>query len=502
MNKFIVLITAFSLFISCSELSSTRELSGEELANAYCSSCHLYPAPHLLPKEQWHNVLTPMGARLGMSDDNYNPYKGKTMEEIFEIDHAGLFPSQPMLSDDDWKRLKTYILNLAPDTLSSLPLSNSKPQQLFTEHLPDINLQGFPVVTLLEFDQKNELLYLSDWNGHLIAINSNFELDQYTQLPSPIVDIIPYPDQLQLLSIGKLYPNELKNGALVTVETDDFDRQQVNIVKLGRPVYVENSDLNNDNLEDIVICSFGNLVGQLAWYENTGESYTEHVLKAVPGATRTYIQDFDQNGFKDIMVLFAQGDEGISIFYNSSSGFTEKRILRFNPLHGSNDFELVDFDKDGDLDLIMTNGDNGDYSNTLKPYHGVRIFVNNGDFEFTERYFYPQHGAAKVRARDFDLDGDIDLLIASFFPDYIQSPSQSILLLEQINPYQFQPYHFENASKGRWMVMDAGDLDGDQDIDLAIGSFVLDSQGIPDSLLTQWRSNSNHFLFLENKTNN
>ena len=33
---------------------------------------------------------------------------------------------------------------------------------------------------------------------------------------------------------------------------------------------MEYTDLNNDGLEDIVACEYGNLTGKLVWYENTG----------------------------------------------------------------------------------------------------------------------------------------------------------------------------------------------------------------------------------------
>ncbi len=89
------------------------------------------------------------------------------------------------------------------------------------------------------------------------------------------------------------------------------------------------------------------------------------------------------------MVLFAQADEGISIFYQEENGFQEKRVLRFPSIYGSNDFELLDFNGDGYKDIILSNGDNGDKSNVLKPYHGIRIFLNDGTYNFSEKYFFP-----------------------------------------------------------------------------------------------------------------
>ena len=43
---------------------------------------------------------------------------------------------------------------------------------------------------------------------------------------------------------------------------------------------------------------------------------------------------------------------------------------------------IGDFNKDGLKDIIYTCGDNADYSMVLKPYHGVYIFLNEGESRF------------------------------------------------------------------------------------------------------------------------
>ena len=52
--------------------------------------------------------------------------------------------------------------------------------------------------------------------------------------------------------------------------------------------------------------------------------------------------------------------------------------MRYQPNYGSSWFEMMDFDGDGDLDLITANGDNADLTYTQKPYHGMRISLNDG----------------------------------------------------------------------------------------------------------------------------
>lgn len=88
---------------------------------------------------------------------------------------------------------------------------------------------------------------------------------------------------------------------------------------LPRPVHFAASDINGDQKEDLVICGFGNHTGKLAWYDNSDQT-KEHIIKALPGARKVEIKDFDKDNKPDIIVLMAQAYEGISIFYNFEMG--------------------------------------------------------------------------------------------------------------------------------------------------------------------------------------
>src|SRR5690606_25331206 len=108
---------------------------------------------------------------------------------------------------------------------------------------------------------------------------------------------------------------------------------------------------------------------------------------------------------------------GIYIWYNQGNGdFSTKHPIRLPPLYGFSWFELFDYDHDGDLDVALVNGDNADFTYTLKPYHGLRLFLNEGDDQFKEVLFYPIYGATRLIARDFDQDGDTDFAVTALFP--------------------------------------------------------------------------------------
>jgi hypothetical protein len=187
------------------------------------------------------------------------------------------------------------------------------------------------------------------------------------------------------------------------------------------------------------------------------------------------------------------------LFTNDGKGnFKQSDIFRRSPTYGHADLELADFNKDGEMDILVANGDNGDYESPPKPYHGVRIYLNKAG-KFAEAFFFPQHGAFKAVARDFDNDGDLDIASASFFPDYEKSPRESFVMLENLGDLKFKPSTFRECISGRWVTMDAADFDSDGDIDLALGSMIRMPTIVPDFLKEMWEKQSPSVLLLINQ---
>jgi hypothetical protein len=266
---------------------------------------------------------------------------------------------------------------------------------------------------------------------------------------------------------------------------------------LRRPVFFSRADIDGDGRQDFVVCEFGNLLGALSWLKNKGDGhYDRQVLWPQPGAIRTVIGDYNHDGRPDIWCLFSQGDEGIVLFTNLGNGhFSRKQILRFPAINGSSYFELDDFNKDGFPDILYTCGDNADFSPVLKPYHGVYIYLNDGANGFKRRFFFPQNGAYKALARDFDGDGDLDIASIAFFPDYVHRPEESFVYMEKQGKFRFKAYSDDKAAKGRWLTMDAGDINGDGKPDILLGNFSIAPAVSP--LHPDWSSQP-PFLLLTN----
>ena len=176
------------------------------------------------------------------------------------------------------------------------------------------------------------------------------------------------------------------------------------------------------------------------------------------------------------MALVSDAREGLHLLVNQGQNqFVDELIFETHSGYGHTFFELQDFDDDGLMDVLAVNGDNVDSDpyNTQKNYHGLRIYLNRGGMRFEEAYFYPMYGAFSARAADFDNDGDLDIAAISFYPDYSSERQEAFTYLENHGGFEFTPFTNKAVMQGRWMTMDVGDIDGDDDVDVVLGGGYL-----------------------------
>jgi len=74
-------------------------------------------------------------------------------------------------------------------------------------------------------------------------------------------------------------------------------------------------------------------------------------------------------------------------------------------------------------------------------------------------------------ARDFDLDGDLDIAAIGFSDD-LGKTEHGFLLLKNDGKMNFSAFSSPDAANGKWITMEAADLDNDGDDDIIIGSFI------------------------------
>lgn len=491
------------LFFSCGASDKRAEntfvldptgsvLSGEQLSQKYCQSCHLYPEPKALDKNTWERSVLPLMGRLfGIYEENVprsEVIKGALNQNL--VIEQNIFPEQQLLSDEEWAKIVDYYVSNAPDSAQF----SFKTQKSYS------SLEAFEVLkaykgsdaisaTLIKIDPDKALVYIGGSRGHLgflKILNKDFETLDEIKLPTPPTDIRIGEDYLALTLAGSLVlmPSNNQFGEIIYLlrhpGEQKYSAYRKFVGDLSRPVNTVFEDLDGTGLEDIIVAEYGYYTGSLTLFKNIGDGrglYKRTVLKNLPGAIKVVVEDMNQDGHKDIVALFAQGNENISIFYSDGQGnFMEESVLKFDPTYGSVYFELVDMNKDGFLDILYANGDNGDYPPILKDYHGIRIFENDGENNFEQVYFYPMHGVFKASAEDFDLDGHLDIFAISYFPDAQAKPRHDLVYLKSKGGYDFSPQLLEKDIPSRWITFDIEDLDGDGYKDVVLGSMGSFSQ--------------------------
>ena len=342
-------------------------------------------------------------------------------------------------------------------------------------------MQSSAIITLLKVDPTHERIFVGEAGSNRLRIfDYDRHLISSLTLGSPPTDLIVDRERVLVLESGILDPNDEPKGTLVQYDFAGASLRSPKILidSLFRPVFVQQFDFDKDGVNEFLICEFGNNHGRLALYKYDGSHYERQVLDPGPGAIHTEIRDMTGDGAPDIVALFAQGDERIVLFENDGKGNFSGRhriLARFPPVYGSMYFSMHDFNGDGSMDILYVNGDNFDYSRVLKPYHGVRILENDGKNNFHERFFFPVYGAARAEVADFDKDGDLDILITSNFADLEKHPERGIMFLENIGRYKFRPYAFTIAAGNQWNLTATADLNKDGWLDVIIGAMDLGS---------------------------
>lgn len=477
----------FASVESC-HVSSSR---GEELSRTYCGSCHVFPEPSLLDKKSWaQGVLPQMAFRMGFPDlgivSRIAPAELSVVMETI--------PNQPMVTQEEWNLIYDYYVTNAPDSLSVDPLASTSLTQ-FSVRKAD---PGLPFITLLKYDADNDELYIGNQQGTLLRLSRELDVLASVQFGSAPSHIEFRENHVIVLLMGKILPHDLAYGSIVELDKT-FSSTNVVIDSLQRPVHFITADLNSDATDEFIVSEFGNYTGVLSVHILEDSTFLRRGLEHLPGARKANIVDFNGDGRKDILALLTQGDEKLVLYENKGNlNFEPRVLLRFTPVFGSSYFETVDFNNDGFEDILLCNGDNADFSMVLKPYHGVRLFVNDGNWQFSEAWHLPLPGASQAAARDFDLDGDLDIAAISYFPDFENSPEFGFVYFENVGDSRFEMQTSPLGAAGRWLVMDIADIDSNGSEDVLLGALSVSTVGASQELYRQWVQQRAPVLILEN----
>jgi hypothetical protein len=204
--------------------------------------------------------------------------------------------------------------------------------------------------------------------------------------------------------------------------------------------------------------------GQVVYNDNTsGEKLDFLIPMAVgnkysepPLVSQILPIDLDKNGLLDVVVCDCKNNS-VSWIRQNPVGTFQETVLAIDliaPAHA----EAIDFDKDGDLDLMV--GVLGMLFPNNDKIGSVVILENDGKCSFKKHLVEEKIArVSDVRAGDLDNDGDMDFAVAQFGYD-----DGETRWIENLGNWKFQSHVLQNLSGPINVEIVDVDKDGDNDI--------------------------------------
>jgi FG-GAP-like repeat len=295
--------------------------------------------------------------------------------------------------------------------------------------------------------------------------------------------------------LGVLMPSNNRTGAVVVFENDGRQRftRHMLVDRVARVADAGAGDLDGDGDMDLAVAGFGYDDGETSWLENKGGwNFEQHVLHRLSGPINAILTDLDGNRLPDIVALVSQEWEEIWGFLNDGRGQFMPRMLwgSTNQDFGSSWLSVVDLDRDGDPDLLYSNGDAFDYAPpNSRPWQGVQWLENQGQLRFVFHRIADLQGASSPQAADVDSDGDLDVVVVSANNDWDDPNAPSVVWLENNGRLQFS-MHTIASSPTHLITLATGDLDGDGKPDLVTAGMHISRPYDRMARVTAWTNRS------------
>jgi hypothetical protein len=439
------------------------------LARSYCGSCHAVPAPDALPKRSWPGVIRTMvgiaqarNGRAGLSEQQ--------MKDIIALYHGSSPEELPMLPYDD----------SLPDERGFVATDLAAPSALpFVTHVQVARFEDREPGFLVSDGEAKQLRLLAregtTWRERSLA---EVELPVRTQ----VIDLDADGDlDVVVADLGQLPPLDARVGKLLVFRQTSPGKFERDVLMdgLGRVSDARAADLDADDDLDIAVAVFGGGdVGELFWLENTGDAavrYRKHQLLNLAGTVNVEPADLDGDGKMDLIALIAQEHEMVVAFLNKGAGEFEVAVVARapHPMYGSTSLTTADLDRDGDVDVIFTNGDAFDAQTDPKPYHGVQWLENVGKLKFQYHSIGRLYGASTAAVGDLDRDGDLDVVAGSWVSYWTDPRRHSVVWYENDGRQAFIARGVATRPAGVASLRLA-DVDGDGALDIVVGAIRMD----------------------------
>jgi len=440
----------------------------EALVQARCGSCHPPVDPSALPRADWVRTMNYMATLI--PDKTGTAFPRAEMDRILAYYLRRSPDRLPMLGPDPADSPLRFVREAAGTPGGHAPqVANVRIVDLFGEGRPGILACDAEAGAVSFLRRRPD----GTWDETVLARTGPparaevFDFDGDGRL-----DIV-------VAVLGSMAPTEAKCGKVVLLRGENGSRfaSTTLLEGVGRVADVRPGDFNGDGAVDFVVAVFGFIKeGRIGWLEQRpGGRFTFRPILEKPGAIHVPVADLDGDGDLDFVALVSQDSEEVVAYLNDGTGnFEERSLFRAGtPVFGSSGLQLVDLDGDGDLDLLLTNGDafdleEPDRTTRLRPYHGVQWLENQGGLRFAARDIGRFYGCYAAGVADLNGDGHPDLVLASFYNDWEDPSRASLLWLENDGRRRFTP-HLVDRSPTELCTVAVGDLDGDGRPDVVAG---------------------------------
>jgi hypothetical protein len=452
----------------------------------YCTKCHLWTDPSIMPKAIWGKKVLKMYdlANQILLDARQRPLRDMKPEEVIE-----------------------YFESRAPEELDAPPFAAAevKPGLRFEEHVrraaePKLAPPGVGGIFLEDLfeDLPGPEMVVCDMISGLVTWGRPSEpdapLETIARLRDPVrarAADLDGDGKMDLLvsDLGSAPPTDDPCGTVEWLRRTGprtFEKRTI-LKDVGRVADARAADLDGDGDLDVAVSAYGWYTTGLSlilWNRGKGEDglprFERDTLDERQGSITCPIVDLDRDGRPDVLLLIAQENEVISAYMNRGNGkFVEEKIfVGPHPHFGSSAMEVADVDGDGDLDVVMVNGDTLDDRVQFKPWQGVTWLENKGRFPFEPHWLGAYYGVQAVAIGDLDGDGDLDIVATSLLPRCDADRQKEKRLCSSA--------WWEQTSKGTfkaWTLLPGlcecaavatGDVDGDGKTDVLVGVMRLE----------------------------
>jgi hypothetical protein len=239
------------------------------------------------------------------------------------------------------------------------------------------------------------------------------------------------------------------------------------------PFTVSAADIDRDGDADVLVSS--EMDDRATWYENTGggAAFVSHLVSTASGIVWAVAADVDRDG--DLDVLTASNFPGGVLWHENTGGGTGWTTHTVGLVDGGS-FAVTaeDVDADGDTDVVMV----GDFAGIVQWFENV----DGAGGAWTVRTVVEEEfqSFSRVAAADLDGDGDLDFAVGGFFTDRVLRFRNDTL--HSTGCFAPPAAVFTQAA-GAYSVA-AADLDGDGDLDPVSASYADNA--------VRWYPNENH----------